>query len=152
MHLEEASLPTDLDGRFAFAYSFDVFPHLDLHVQYRYLRQVHGLLEPGGRAVVHTANLKTPGGWERFASQPVPSIRGFFFVTPETCAGCSWRSLRHSCWRVVAWKASVPGNFYYRGTSSWSSHKARSSCSSPCSLTSAVARTTAWQERASRAQ
>ena len=110
VHLEEASLPTDLDGRFAFAYSFDVFPHLDLHVQYRYLRQLHGLLEPGGRAVVHTANLKAPGGWERFASQPVPSIRGFFFVTPETVD-----LLAEKAGFVVERRSEVdPGNFYYR--------------------------------------
>jgi SAM-dependent methyltransferase len=84
VQLEEASLPSGLDGRFGFVYSFDVFVHLDLHVQYRYLRQMCAMLEPGGLALVHTANLRAPRGWERFASQPAPSIRGFFFVTPET--------------------------------------------------------------------
>lgn len=81
--LDDASLPAGLGG-FAFAYAFDVFVHLDLHVQHRYLRQLSALLEPGGRAVVHTANLRAPAGWERFASQPAPTIRGFFFVTPDT--------------------------------------------------------------------
>lgn len=108
--LEEASLPTGLDTRFAFAYAFDVFPHLDLHVQYRYLRELHELLEPGGRALVHTANLRTPGGWERFASQPAPSIRGFFFVTPETVD-----LLAQNAGFVVERRSDVdPSNFYYR--------------------------------------
>jgi len=84
VRLEEASLPAGLDGSFGFAYSFDVFVHLDLHTQFRYLHQMHALLEAGGRAFVHTANLRAPHGWNRFASQPAPSIRGFFFVTPET--------------------------------------------------------------------
>jgi len=84
VELEKASLPEGLENRFGLVYSFDVFVHLDLHTQHRYLRQVHSLLEPGGRAVVHTANLRAPRGWDRFASQPVPSIRGFYFVTPET--------------------------------------------------------------------
>ena len=84
VRLENAALPSGLDGRFGFVYSFDVFVHLDLHIQYRYLRQAHELLVPGGRAFVHTANLRAPRGWERFASQPAPSIRGFFFVTSET--------------------------------------------------------------------
>jgi SAM-dependent methyltransferase len=108
--LKEASLPADLDGRFAFAYAFDVFPHLDLHVQYRYLRQLHTLLEPGGHALVHTSNLRAPAGWERFASQPVPSIRGFFFVTPETVD-----LLAEHAGFVVERRSQVdPSNFYYR--------------------------------------
>jgi SAM-dependent methyltransferase len=108
--LEEASLPTGLDDRFAFAYSFDVFPHLDLHVQYRYLRQLHALLGPGGRAMVHTANLRAPDGWKRFASQPAPSIRGFFFVTPETVD-----LLAEQAGFLVERRSEVdPSNFYYR--------------------------------------
>jgi SAM-dependent methyltransferase len=109
VHLEDASLPTGLGRRFAFTYAFDVFPHLDLHVQYRYLRQLSDLLEPGGRAVVHTANLRTPAGWERFASQPAPTIRGFFFVTPETVD-----LLAERAGFVVERRSEVdPSNFYY---------------------------------------
>lgn len=108
--LRDASLPPTLDRRFAFAYAFDVFMHLDLHVQYRYLRQLHDVLEPGGRALVHTANLRTPGGWERFASQPAPTIRGFFFVTPETV-----ELLAEKAGFVVERRSAVdPTNFYYR--------------------------------------
>lgn len=108
--LEDASLPAGLDDRFGFAYSFDVFPHLDLHVQYRYLRQLHALLQPGGRAMVHTANLRAPEGWKRFASQPAPSIRGFFFVTPETVD-----LLAEHAGFVVERRSEVdPSNFYYR--------------------------------------
>lgn len=108
--LEDSSLPPDLEGRFAFVYSFDVFLHLDLHTQHGYLRQMHALLEPGGRAVVHTANLRAPAGWERFASQPVPSIRGFYFVTPETVD-----LLAERAGFVVERRSEVePDNFYYR--------------------------------------
>ena len=108
--LQDAGLPPNLDRRFGFAYAFDVFVHLDLHVQYRYLRQLHDVLEPGGRALVHTANLRTPGGWERFASQPAPTIRGFFFVTPETID-----LLAERAGFVVERRSEIdPGNFYYR--------------------------------------
>ncbi len=108
--LRDASLPPNLDRRFAFAYAFDVFMHLDLHVQYRYLRQLHDVLEPGGRALVHTANLRTPGGWERFASQPAPTIRGFFFVTPETVD-----LLAERAGFVVERRSALDSsNFYYR--------------------------------------
>ena len=42
--LRDASLPPTVDRRFAFAYAFDVFMHLDLHVQYRYVRDYLALL------------------------------------------------------------------------------------------------------------
>jgi SAM-dependent methyltransferase len=108
--LKDASLPPSVERRFGFAYAFDVFPHVDVHVQYRYLRQLHDLLEPGGHVLVHTANLRAPAGWERFASQPAPSIRGFFFVTPETVD-----LLAERAGFVVERRSEVdPSNFYYR--------------------------------------
>jgi hypothetical protein len=73
-------------------------------------RHSPALLEPGGRALVHTANLRTREGWERFASQPVPSIRGFFFVTPETVD-----LLAERAGFAVERRSEIdPGNFYYR--------------------------------------
>jgi SAM-dependent methyltransferase len=110
VRLDDAALPSGLDGRFGFVYSFDVFVHLDLHIQYRYLRQAHELLEPGGRAFVHTANLRAPRGWERFASQPAPSIRGFFFVTPDTVDLLAERA----GFEVERRSVVDEGNFYYR--------------------------------------
>lgn len=107
--LKDASLPSGLGVEFGFAYAFDVFLHLDLHTQYRYLRQLHDLLEPGGRALVHTANLEAPAGWERFASQPVPTIRGFSFVTPRTVD-----LLAERAGLVVERRSEVDAsNFYY---------------------------------------
>lgn len=109
VRLGDASLPSDPDGQFGLVYSFDVFVHLDLHIQYRYLRQIHGLLEPGGRALVHTANLRAPRGWARFASQPAPSIRGFFFVTPETVDLLA----EHAGFEIERRSDVDESNFYY---------------------------------------
>jgi SAM-dependent methyltransferase len=108
VRLEKSSLPGGLENRFGLAYAFDVFVHLDLHTQYRYLRQLNAMLETGGRAIVHTANLRAPGGWARFASQPVPSIRGFYFVTPETVD-----LLAEMAGFVVEQRSEIDESFYY---------------------------------------
>jgi len=99
-----------------------VFPYVDRTTSWRrsasgcgriaarYLRQLHHVLDPGGRALVHTSNLRTPGGWERFASQPAPTIRGFFFVTPETVD-----LLAEKAGFVVDRRSALDlSNFYYR--------------------------------------
>ena len=58
---------------------------------------------------MHTANLEAPAGWERFASQPVPTIRGFSFVTPRTVDLLAERAEL-----VVERRSEVDAsNFYY---------------------------------------
>lgn len=64
-------------------YAFDVFVHVDLHVQWRYFEQFAKLLKPGGRGFVSTANLLTTKGFERFSGQKEFHPIGFYFVTPD---------------------------------------------------------------------
>lgn len=77
------AVPVELRGRLDFAYSFDVFVHLDLHTQWQYIAATAQGLRPGGRAFFHTANLTTENGWSRFAAQPHFTVGGYYFVSPE---------------------------------------------------------------------
>lgn len=72
------------DAAFDFVYSFDVWVHLDLHTQWAYLQEISRVLEPRGRAFLHTSNLNTDEGWKHFSSQDRFDVTGgFYFVTPE---------------------------------------------------------------------
>jgi SAM-dependent methyltransferase len=83
-HLVEGpKLPDELTRSLDFVYSFDVFVHLDLHTQWKYIQEIGRVLKPGGRAFLHTANLTAPGGWQRFAAQDHYTLDGHYFVTPE---------------------------------------------------------------------
>jgi len=82
--LSDVSSDKSLHGTFDFVYSFDVFPHLDLHTIHRYFVAIKPLLKPGGRVFLHTANLAAPLGWDRFAKQSKYTAAGFYFLTPET--------------------------------------------------------------------
>lgn len=55
----------------------------DLHTMWQYISQFASVLKVGGRAIIHTANLVTEQGWERFASQSRFKEGGFYFVSPE---------------------------------------------------------------------
>lgn len=81
--LDGPRLPPEHEERFDLLYAFDVFVHLDLHTQWKYFREFARTLKPGGRAFVHTANLRAPRGWEHFAAQDRFEIRGHYFVVPE---------------------------------------------------------------------
>lgn len=107
--LDGPRLPAAMSGAFDFIYSFDVFVHLDLHVQWRYLAEVARSLRPGGRAFLHTANLATTAGWERFVAQERYRVEGFYFVTPEIVK----TMLGHAGLRVVDEVTGESGNFYY---------------------------------------
>lgn len=108
-HLRTPALPTDVAGQFDFLYSFDVFVHLDLHVQWRYLQEIERALKPGGKAFLHTANLTSDAGWRRFAAQDRYRVEGFYFMTPEAV-----RTLAHRAGlRVVEELNGSGGNFYY---------------------------------------
>ncbi len=108
-HLPTPAFPPALAGRFDFLYSFDVFVHLDLHVQWRYLQEIERALKPGGRAFLHTANLTSDAGWERFAEQDRYRVEGFYFMTPEAVRTLIGRAGL----RVVEEMGGQPGNFYY---------------------------------------
>ena len=81
--LTEASLPESLSSSLDFIYSFDVFVHLDLHTIWKYFLEIRRILKPGGKAFLHTTNLKSPKGWERFSSQSHYSVEGHYFIIPE---------------------------------------------------------------------
>lgn len=109
LHLLEVSgLPDGLDDRYDFAYAFDVFVHVDLHCQWRYLKDFARVLKPGGRALAHTANLTAPGGWERFSSQQRYLPEGFYFVTPDQV---KWLAAKAGL-TVVRESKPDNGNFY----------------------------------------
>ncbi|MDQ6839647.1 MAG: class I SAM-dependent methyltransferase [Actinomycetota bacterium] len=70
-------------------YSFDVFVHLDLHVQWSYIKEIERMLKPGGKVFIHTADLTTSAGWNRFVRQSGYRVEGFYFMTPCKPAGWS---------------------------------------------------------------
>ena len=107
--LRSDELPADLHGTVDLVYAFDVFVHLDVHTQWRYIRQFHDLLKPGGRALVHTTNLRARGGWERFAQQRAYGVRGHYFVVPELVDLLAERAGL----RVVRRSPAESDNFYY---------------------------------------
>lgn len=80
--LSEPKFPNE-DGIFDFVYAFDVFPHVDLHTQWRYYQEFFRIMKPGAKAIIHTANLEAPEGWARFAQQDKYSVGGFYFMVPS---------------------------------------------------------------------
>jgi SAM-dependent methyltransferase len=106
--LEGLSFPDDLARRFDFVYAFDVYVHFDLHSLWRHLQGIEQVLRPGGHALIHTANLTAPLGWERFAGQERYSVEGHFPLTPEAV-----RTLvSHTGLRIVRESEPRPDNFY----------------------------------------
>lgn len=82
--LVDATLPKRYEEQpFDFLYWFDVLVHVDLHTQWRYISQLPRLLKVGGKSLLHTANLATDAGFERFAQQKNYSVGGFYFMTPQ---------------------------------------------------------------------
>lgn len=75
--------PAELKERLDFVYAFDVLVHLDLHELWRAITMMSDLLRPGGRALVHVANLNAPLGWDKFSRQKGFSVGGLYFVSPE---------------------------------------------------------------------
>ena len=65
--LKQSQFPPELADRFDFIYSFDVFVHLDLHNMWQYFKEIRRILKDGGKAFIHTTNLKAPEGWKKFS-------------------------------------------------------------------------------------
>lgn len=107
--VDRPRLPVDMEGCFDFIYSFDVFVHLDLHTQWSYLQEFARVLKPGGRAFVHTANLASDGGWDRFSRQEAYRVEGFYFVVPEMVELLA----RRAGLEAVEELSGGSGNFYY---------------------------------------
>jgi hypothetical protein len=98
---------------------------LDLHTIWQYICEFKRCLKVGGRALIHTANLATQQGWERFSKQKKYSEGrfalcfsnayfqgGFYFMTPDIV-----QLLVMRCGSLKIIKSSVEdetsGNMYY---------------------------------------
>jgi SAM-dependent methyltransferase len=106
--LDGPSLPAELEETFDFLYAFDVFVHLDLHTIWRYVQEMERTLCRGGRALLHTANLTAPGGWESFAAQARYRPETHYFVSPEVMRTL----ISHTRMQIVKESEADPGNFY----------------------------------------
>ncbi len=84
VHLKGSKFDTGLDASFDVLFSFDVFVHLDLHNIWAYFKEIKRALKPDGKVFLHTANLTTDAGWDRFKVQDRYWPGGFYFITPET--------------------------------------------------------------------
>jgi len=82
-YLQTPRFPSSATSQYDFVYAFDVFPHVDLHTQWRYYQEFARVLKPGARAIIHTANLEAPEGWDRFSQQDKYSVGGFYFMVPS---------------------------------------------------------------------
>lgn len=81
--LEDPKLPDIYNEYFDFICIFDVFPHVDLHTQWKYFKNLATNLNDNGHALIHTSNLESPLGWNRFEKQTKYSVAGFYFVVPS---------------------------------------------------------------------
>jgi SAM-dependent methyltransferase len=65
-HTDGMALPPLAEASLDFAISFDVFVHFEPRLTYWYLRQIAGLLKPGGAGIIHYSNVLTPIGSRQF--------------------------------------------------------------------------------------
>ena len=63
--------------------SFDAFPHCDLHVIARYLRQMHKLLKKDGHLFFSTSDITTERGYTRFERQKQSTVAGFVWTSRD---------------------------------------------------------------------
>lgn len=83
VYQKHSSFDDKFEKYFDAIYSFDVFVHLDLHNIWAYFKEINKALKDDGKVFLHTANLKTPGGWDRFKVQDRYWPGGFYFITPD---------------------------------------------------------------------
>ena len=70
--------------------------------------QIHRALQIGGRAFIHTTNLKAPGGWEHFSSQAEFRVESHYAVSPEIIEILA----EHSGLSITRTSTPDPSNFY----------------------------------------
>ncbi len=56
---------------------------VDLHTLWKYVQEFARVLRLGGHALIHTSNLLTQQGWDRFSQQKEYSVGGFYFTSPD---------------------------------------------------------------------
>ena len=68
-HTDGMTLPSLRPASLDYVCAFDVFVNFEARLVYWYLRQVEGLLKPGGTGILNYSNILTPLGWRAFESQ-----------------------------------------------------------------------------------
>lgn len=98
------TLPDLPGGSLDYAVSFDVFVHFEPRLVYWYLRQIAGLLKPGGVGVIHYANASTGLGWAQFERHLESNLkqRTFFAAFGVMCPELMAAFLRALALEVVS--------------------------------------------------
>lgn len=71
-------------NKFDFVYSFDVLVHFDLISIWQFLKEIYRILKPSGKVFIHTLDITTPMGWERFKAQRNYGEGLYFPTSPES--------------------------------------------------------------------
>ncbi len=108
VHLTSSRFDDKLEKSFDMVYSFDVFVHLDLHNIWAYFKEIKKVLKDDGKVFLHTANLSTQGGWDRFKVQDRYWPGGFYFVNPQTIDILAEKA----GYRIIKRSEYEPSNFY----------------------------------------
>lgn len=109
VHLQGSKFDSNLEKSFDMIFSFDVFVHLDLHNIWTYFKEIKKALKDDGKVFLHTSNLKTQDGWERFKVQDRYWPGGFYFITPETISVLAERA----GFKIIKHSEIDSSNFYY---------------------------------------
>jgi SAM-dependent methyltransferase len=96
--LDGTGLTSVPDGAVDAVFSYDVFIHLQHWDIYNYLCEIHRVLRPEGKAVVHHANTFSELGWKAFEGDVKYQLNRhklggtFTVMTPELMAGFAERA------------------------------------------------------------
>lgn len=109
VHLKGSKFDSSLEKSFDMIFSFDVFVHLDLHNIWTYFKEIKKALKDDGKVFLHTSNLTTQDGWDRFKIQDRYWPGGFYFITPETINVLAKRA----GFKIIKHSEVDTSNFYY---------------------------------------
>lgn len=102
--IDGMTLPGLTAGSLDYVIAFDVFVHFEPRLVFWYLRQIAGLLKPGGTGVLHYANVLTPLGWRQFERHLKANVkqRTFFAAFGTMCPELMTRFLQALDLEVVS--------------------------------------------------
>ena len=75
---------------------------------WKYFVEIYRGLKQDGHSFIHTTNLKSPGGWERFKSQQEFNVGTHYFISPEIVEILA----THSGFKIIKASTHDPTNFY----------------------------------------